>query len=239
MATVVTGLKKRLEARGECVVMANLDSGWFAVNPHTWQTRMEVARREGRDGPNLVVYRTKSGNPRDHYAIPYLVASGLLTNDTLRVQANGSQRWNLTLKGGRLHVSHRLGSVDVHEFHGAPLMVEKAGDTEMMSFEAAVLASRRDKAGRSTRLAQAPRQPLRSYVVLSTFRRNPDVVAEVLERANGLCERCHAAAPFNRASDGTPYLEVHHKVRLVDNGEDTVENAIALCPNCHRFAHHA
>ncbi|MGH8437576.1 MAG: HNH endonuclease [Pseudomonas sp.] len=31
--------------------------------------------------------------------------------------------------------------------------------------------------------------------------------------------------------------EVHHKVRLADGGLDTVENAIAVCPNCHRQAH--
>lgn len=31
--------------------------------------------------------------------------------------------------------------------------------------------------------------------------------------------------------------EVHHKVPLSAGGDDTVENAIALCPNCHRKAH--
>ena len=43
-----------------------------------------------------------------------------------------------------------------------------------------------------------------------------------------------AFAPHEQA----PYLEVRHKVRLVDNGEDTVENAIAIGPNCHREAHY-
>jgi len=33
-------------------------------------------------------------------------------------------------------------------------------------------------------------------------------------------------------------LEVHHKVPLAEGGDDTVENAIALCPNCHRHAHY-
>jgi 5-methylcytosine-specific restriction protein A len=40
-----------------------------------------------------------------------------------------------------------------------------------------------------------------------------------------------------RASDGNPYLEVHHWIRLADGGEDTVNNAIAACPNCHRQQH--
>ncbi|MFM5358466.1 HNH endonuclease [Aeromonas veronii] len=40
-----------------------------------------------------------------------------------------------------------------------------------------------------------------------------------------------------RIKDGTPYLEVHHKEKLADGGEDTLENTIALCPNCHRKFH--
>lgn len=71
----------------------------------------------------------------------------------------------------------------------------------------------------------------------SGFKRDPDVVAEALIRARGVCERCGNPAPFKRATDGTPYLEVHHKIRLADGGEDTVENTIAVCPNCHRELH--
>jgi 5-methylcytosine-specific restriction endonuclease McrA len=37
-------------------------------------------------------------------------------------------------------------------------------------------------------------------------------------------------APFNRTKDNSPYLEVHHKKRLSEGGEDSVKNAIALCP---------
>lgn len=91
---------------------------------------------------------------------------------------------------------------------------------------------------RRKRLAKARRRPLRTQVVSTVFLRNPDVVAEVLCRSSGVCERCKKPAPFQRAADGIPYLEVHHKKRLVDGGDDTVENAIAVCPNCHREAHY-
>ncbi|GAB5097949.1 hypothetical protein YK56LOC_36650 [Caballeronia sp. HLA56] len=74
-------------------------------------------------------------------------------------------------------------------------------------------------------------------VLTRAFRRNADVIAEVQLRADGACEGCAQSAPFQRA-DGTPYLEVHHRRRLADGGEDTVENAIALCPNCHRERHY-
>ena len=92
---------------------------------------------------------------------------------------------------------------------------------------------------RHARLANAPKMPGRIYTTSTSFRRNPDVVAEVLLRANGKCEGCLHPAPFRRATDGTPYLEVHHRVTLASGGEDTVANAIALCPNCHRAAHYA
>jgi predicted HNH restriction endonuclease len=74
-------------------------------------------------------------------------------------------------------------------------------------------------------------------ITTKAFKRNADVIAEVLIRANGFCEKCGKEAPFKRATDGTPYLEVHHIKRLADNGEDTVENALAVCPNCHRELH--
>jgi hypothetical protein len=75
-------------------------------------------------------------------------------------------------------------------------------------------------------------------VVTTAFVRNPYVATAVLKRANGKCEACGKPAPFLRAKDGEPYLEVHHIVQLAKGGKDTVKNAQALCPNCHRRAHY-
>lgn len=91
---------------------------------------------------------------------------------------------------------------------------------------------------RRTRLQNADKLPRQTQMSTLVFIRNPDVVAEVLVRANGVCERCGMEAPFIRKSDGTPYLEVHHRIPLAQGGEDTVENALAFCPNCHREAHY-
>jgi len=91
---------------------------------------------------------------------------------------------------------------------------------------------------RRRRLALAPKFPKQYNVTTTVFDRNPDVIAEVLERAAGVCESCKAAAPFRRAGTGEPYLEVHHRVPLAAGGPDTVENAEALCPNCHRQKHY-
>lgn len=87
------------------------------------------------------------------------------------------------------------------------------------------------------RLNDAQTIPERIQVTSMGFRRNPDAIIAVLRRANGVCEDCGCPAPFTRRSDGTPFLEVHHKVQLSQGGEDTVANAVALCPNCHRRAH--
>jgi len=90
---------------------------------------------------------------------------------------------------------------------------------------------------RKKRLKKLVKQPRKIKVTSTRFMRNPDVVAEVLLRAKGICENCNNKAPFKR-KNGEPYLEVHHKIRLADGGEDTVENTTALCPNCHRYFHY-
>ncbi|GED22311.1 HNH endonuclease [Halomonas halmophila] len=90
---------------------------------------------------------------------------------------------------------------------------------------------------RKERLKNANPEPKKEWRKVAVYVRNPDVVAEVLHRAKGDCEKCGERAPFVKRSDGKPYLEVHHKIQLSDGGDDTVENAVALCPNCHRKEH--
>ena len=94
-----------------------------------------------------------------------------------------------------------------------------------------------DDAKRKQRLNNADKFPEKVQTISSGFKRNPDVIAEVLIRANGICELCKSHAPFLKASDDSPYLEVHHWISLSEGGTDTVDNAVALCPNCHKQAH--
>ncbi|PNA00002.1 restriction endonuclease [Pseudomonas sp. FW305-17] len=62
-------------------------------------------------------------------------------------------------------------------------------------------------------------------------------VAEFAKRrAKGNCELCTKPAPFERRN-GEPYLETHHIHWLASGGADSVENTVALCPNCHRRMH--
>ncbi len=69
-------------------------------------------------------------------------------------------------------------------------------------------------------------------------KRDPAIVAWILISANGVCESCDLVAPFIK-DDGYPYLEVHHVRPLAEDGSDSITNAVALCPNCHRRLHHS
>jgi len=55
-------------------------------------------------------------------------------------------------------------------------------------------------------------------------------------RAEGICELCENKAPFFDKY-GNPFLETHHVEYLSKGGKDSIENVVALCPNCHRRIH--
>lgn len=119
-------------------------------------------------------------------------------------------------------------------------IIEGIGSLEDLndSFHKAVdVAVKAPENERKKRILESSVLPKIKTVVVRVYERNPYVVAEVLDRANGLCEHCEAEAPFIRKRDSSPFLEVHHIIRLADGGEDTVANAIAICPNCHRELH--
>jgi hypothetical protein len=79
--------------------------------------------------------------------------------------------------------------------------------------------------------------PLRTTRSVELIERNPVVKAWVLREANGVCQLCEQVGPF-KDSDGQPFLEVHHIKPLAESGEDSVRNAVALCPNCHLRCHY-
>jgi 5-methylcytosine-specific restriction endonuclease McrA len=79
--------------------------------------------------------------------------------------------------------------------------------------------------------------PRATVAPVTQYQRDPAVKAWVLREAKGVCECCNNPAPF-KGQDGTPFLEVHHVVKLADDGPDTITNAVAICPNCHRELHY-
>ena len=81
-------------------------------------------------------------------------------------------------------------------------------------------------------------KPLSKKIESTSIIRDPNVKAWVLINAKGVCENCGTKAPFETSS-GIPYLEVHHVKKLADLGPDTPDNAVAVCPNCHRSLHYS
>jgi len=79
--------------------------------------------------------------------------------------------------------------------------------------------------------------PPRRAKVVSDFVRDPYVVAAAICRAGGKCEMPDCELLLFERDDGRPYLEVHHIVPLAEGGDDTLRNAAALCPSCHRELH--
>ena len=80
--------------------------------------------------------------------------------------------------------------------------------------------------------SQADRRSYEGMVYI----RNSKVAAYTKVRAAGICQLCGQPAPFND-KDGEPFLENHHLVWLSRGGTDTIDNTVALCPNCHRKMH--
>lgn len=69
------------------------------------------------------------------------------------------------------------------------------------------------------------------------YSRDTQVKDWILSQAKGVCECCSKPAPF-KGTDGAMYLEVHHVRQLAEEGSDTIDNTVALCPNCHRELHY-
>jgi hypothetical protein len=149
----------------------------------------------------------------------------------------GARGWLPLVVQGHVEANEE-GEIWLHADHVFDLNVQTLDAWNAKFAQAVADATALSSSERAIRLAEAQRFPKRTEVIAYIFERNPNVVAEVLSMAKGRCQRCHQPAPFNRRSDGSPYLEVHHRVPLAMGGEDTVDNAIALCPNCHRHAHY-
>ena len=119
----------------------------------------------------------------------------------------------------------REGTLDEEELTGE-LIEKNQAEANRLSGE-----ELQEKAIEASRRKVKPRE---SSTVI--YYRNPIIAKAAKERAAGICQLCGKPAPFNDV-DGNPYLESHHIVWLSNGGEDTVENTVALCPNCHKRMH--
>lgn len=87
---------------------------------------------------------------------------------------------------------------------------------------------------RYTAVKNVNREPKTTEAVV--YYRDPYLKQMVKRIAEGKCQYCGESAPFVD-KQGEPYLEAHHVIRLADGGKDTIDNVVAICPNCHRKVH--
>lgn len=161
----------------------------------------------------------------DHYKIKSWIDTNTIEDEDLH--KHGIKRRILDETPSYIKYHEKSGSLDT-------VSIEELNNELEKSITSSRYSSAKD---REERLDKANKQPEQVEIRTRGFRRNADVIVTVLNRANGICERCKQKAPFVRKKDNTPYLEVHHKQQLSEGGDDSVENAIAVCPNCHRELH--
>jgi 5-methylcytosine-specific restriction endonuclease McrA len=118
-----------------------------------------------------------------------------------------------------------------HLLRGDQAMLPTADLVELKS-RTARLRSR----GRLSMPAGNPTPTVIEFSSAKRYLRLPSVVLYVLQRADGKCELCEKTTFVTDVGD--PYLEIHHVIQLANGGPDTPQNAVALCPDCHRELHH-
>lgn len=78
-------------------------------------------------------------------------------------------------------------------------------------------------------------KPSLRQVKAHVYLRDPYIAEYAKRWAHGICQLCEQEAPFYQ--NDKPFLHTHHIVWLSKGGEDTIQNTIALCPNCHAKVH--
>tara|TARA_B110000196_G_scaffold215874_1_gene185352 strand:+ start:491 stop:1105 length:615 start_codon:yes stop_codon:yes gene_type:complete len=80
------------------------------------------------------------------------------------------------------------------------------------------------------------KEPKKKTVATTYYERDEQVKVWIKRQAKGKCESCGDTTVFLDDNDKV-FLEVHHIRELAKGGSDTVTNAVAICPNCHREFH--
>lgn len=222
MGSIAHESRKALEARGECVIRANV--GWLAVLPNTWRRRIKVAKAAGREGPNLIIYRTRSGDPRDHYVIPFAMLRDLLVDSTLNLSKAHGRRWDANLEGGVFRIAQT--PIDVRPFHRAPLLIEAAAPDEPGAPQEADWT-----------------EGAMSRVTTNRYERDPRARDECLRLHGKTCWVCGFDFGAVYGLLGAEFIFVHHRFPIAARAKsgtyrpDPARDLVPLCGNCHPMVH--
>ena len=122
---------------------------------------------------------------------------------------------------------------DVWMFPIVPLS-EEAQSVQRELSEQEISKLSNNELARYTAVKNIKKDPKKTETVV--YYRDPYLKQMVKRIADGKCQYCGSDAPFVD-KQGNPYLEAHHVIRLADGGQDTIDNVVAICPNCHRKMH--
>lgn len=233
--------------------------GWSVIagpseeHPIVWAARGNYARERGAvpvEVPGYIIPLTNFTPLSEPLSLGTLRASkAMLIDLTERLRSEGKTPGYFPFELGNRDVRLLQGyafKLPIDFVSLFPMLVDGRKASELIAgatFDPDELRVRARKARRRRRAQNDWRTPSGNDSVRSSsrtvtcFARDPEVIAWVLHQASGHCDRCAAPAPFVDDS-GEPFLEVHHVRRLADGGPDRVENAVALCPNCHRQLHY-
>jgi len=215
--------REELQRKGEYVVRANVD--WFALFPQTLEKRKQAG---GDRAINLVLYRTKSGDPRDHYVIPIENLSHILTDDALADTHTGGQRWNIAIVGDTIRVTHTGATLDIAPYRSARLLIEaeisefaqiaEEIDTEAIFQEGSV-----------------------SRILVNRYERDKGAREACIAHFGAACQACDITFSDSYGEIAADYIHVHHLRLISEVGAsyiiDPIEDLRPLCPNCHAVAH--
>jgi hypothetical protein len=232
VSSLAHSMRSQLESKGEYVVCANLENGWFAIFRNTWERRLAQCAASGRRGPNLIVYRTRSGAERDHHLIPFSVIAPMLSTEALTRQKSGTYRWNLTLANNRLHVCNREGFVSIEGTFGARLLVE--------SHVTVPSEIEREQISWGMRTYEDIVEGIAKECVVLSRSRSSTLRHEALRVSGGICACCGVNFSQVLNGRGLRALEVHHTKQLAlrETPEATSLSDLAVvCANCHAIIH--
>jgi len=82
-------------------------------------------------------------------------------------------------------------------------------------------------------------RPEKEERTVNVYPRNNSLRTYIKKRSSYSCEMPNCNYVGFEKSDGEKYVEVHHVQSLSEGGEDRIENAVSLCPTCHRKIHFA
>lgn len=232
MSSIVHAHRYQLKTLGEYVVLTNIEPGWFAVFENTLNIQIDKSTKNGRNGPNLIIYRTRNegAEDRDHYVVPYSVFITMVTDNTVAVaKIKTSRRWNFTLKNDQLHVTH--GSfINIGEYYRAKLITEAHAsnftpNASTVHFQLQTMEAIEGLAKESVR---------------ATRSRNGQLREAAIRQSRGVCEACLRDFSVLLGGLGARALQVHHKNQLAQSDNEVItslDDLAVLCANCHCIVH--